>query len=299
MLIFDCGWLSLRVSGDSTNLPEHVNLWLGGSASECQETVLTYQNMLIFDCGWLSLRVSGDSTNLPEHVNLWLGGSASECRETVLTYQNMLIFDCGWLSLRVSGDSTNLPEHVNLWLGGSASECRETVLTYQNMLIFDCGWLTPVLGQARLHPLGPDSKGQRLGGHDSSIYSCIYTTLMCSRSPHPHPHFLPVCCRGLSAHQISIFFSSMSLKKKLKYIQFVHPYKSPPNQGSLKLIKMLKVHNVFPKVIFPPCYILWKYVFTPWVDNGENTKVSNKCRPYKPLSIFHNWPRERHNDDRT
>ena len=34
--------------------------------------------------------------------------------------------------------------------------------------------------------------------------------------------------------------------------------------------------------------------------DGENKNVSNSlCEPYKPLSTFHNWPRERHNDERT
>ena len=34
------------------------------------------------------------------------------------------------------------------------------------------------------------------------------------------------------------------------------------------------------------------------IYNGENTKVSNSlCGPYKPLSTFHNRPRERHNDE--
>ena len=51
-----------------------------------------------------------------------------------------------------------------------------------------------------------------------------------------------------------------------------------------EVVALLKVYNVFLKVTFPPGYILWKYGFKQWADNGEIKKFPNNlCGPHKPF----------------
>ena len=61
----------------------------------------------------------------------------------------------------------------------------------------------------------------------------------------------------------------------------------------IPLLFMLKIHNLFPKVTFPP----WLHPVKIWLHTVRKHKSFN-CflRAYKPLSTFHNWPRDRYND---
>ena len=57
------------------------------------------------------------------------------------------------------------------------------------------------------------------------------------------------------------------------------------------LCQSYSLHNIFPKVTFPPWLCILKICDRiPWQGNGENTKVSNSvCGPYKPMPLWR-WP---------